>query len=163
MSQPKKVLVSGCFDLLHSGHVAFLTEAAGMGDLYVCIGSDATIEQLKGRPPVNTQSERKYMLEALRCVREVRISRGNGTLDFLPELEEIQPDLLVVNEDGDRPEKARLCRQKNIEYRVLKRRPHPGLPARSTTELRKISKIPFRIDLAGGWLDQPFVSGLFPG
>ena len=39
----KKVFVSGCYDLLHSGHVAFFAEAAKLGDLYVGIGSDRTI------------------------------------------------------------------------------------------------------------------------
>ena len=39
----KKVFVSGCYDMLHSGHVAFFEEAASHGDLYVGIGSDKTI------------------------------------------------------------------------------------------------------------------------
>ena len=42
-----KVFVSGCFDLLHSGHIKFLTEAAKYGDLYVSVGSDKTINELK--------------------------------------------------------------------------------------------------------------------
>jgi len=53
----KKVFISGCYDLLHSGHVAFFEEAASYGDLYVGIGSDTTIEQLKGRPSVNTDKK----------------------------------------------------------------------------------------------------------
>ncbi len=60
----KKVFVSGCFDMLHSGHVAFFQEAAQHGDLYVGIGSDRTIKQLKGRPTVNTENERLYMVQA---------------------------------------------------------------------------------------------------
>src|SRR5688572_30488854 len=51
---PKRVFVSGCFDMLHSGHVAFLQTAASYGDLYVALGSDATVYGLKGRLPVNT-------------------------------------------------------------------------------------------------------------
>ena len=39
----KKVMVSGCFDLLHSGHIAFFETASKYGELYVCIGSDANI------------------------------------------------------------------------------------------------------------------------
>jgi len=50
-----------------------------------------------------------------------------------------------------------------IEYRVLSRLPHGGLPVRSTTALRNECTIPYRIDLAGGWLDQPFVSQHHPG
>ncbi|MBK9509250.1 MAG: adenylyltransferase/cytidyltransferase family protein [Cytophagaceae bacterium] len=160
---PKKVFVSGCFDLLHSGHIAFLAEAALFGDLYVCIGSDSTVFDLKNRYPVITQDERQYMLNALKCVHECRVSKGEGLLDFVDELEDIKPDIFVVNEDGHTPQKEALCREKNIEYKVLQRIPFADLPARSTTSLRTRSTIPFRIDLAGGWLDQPFVSKYFPG
>ena len=41
----KKVFVSGCYDMLHSGHVAFFAEAATHGDLYVGLGSDKTINR----------------------------------------------------------------------------------------------------------------------
>jgi len=159
----KKVLVSGCFDLLHSGHVAFLKNAATYGDLYVCIGSDKTVYGLKGRYPVITQEERKYMIESLACVKECKINKGSGLLDFLAELEQIQPDVFVVNEDGNTPNKIELCQTKNIELIVLDRVPSEGLPARSTTSLRTNSIIPFRIDLAGGWLDQPYVNKLYSG
>ena len=159
----KKVFVTGCFDLLHSGHVAFLKEAASLGELHVCIGNDENIYQLKGRYPVNNQDERRYMIEALACIAQCRINKGFGIIDFLQELDEIQPSVFVVNEDGATPAKAEICQQKNIEYHIFQRIPHADLPARSTTNLRTESIIPFRIDLAGGWLDQPFVSALHPG
>jgi len=159
----KKVFVSGCFDMLHSGHVAFLEEAAGYGDLYVGIGSDATIHELKGRYTVNPEDERRYMIQALACVTECRVNSGRGMLDFEADLRRINPDILVTNEDGHLPGKEALCRSLGIEYRVLRRVPHAGLPARSTTALRVESRIPYRIDLAGGWLDQPYVSKFHPG
>jgi len=159
----KKVFVTGCFDLLHSGHIAFLEQAASFGELYVCIGSDQTVYDLKGRYPIITQDERRYMIQALRCVKECRINKGAGIIDFEQELQAIQPQIFVVNEDGNTPAKAALCKANNIEYKVLERIPSQGLPARSTTSLRTNSIIPFRIDLAGGWLDQPFVNELYPG
>ncbi len=159
----KKVFVSGCFDLLHSGHIAFLEQAANFGALYVCIGSDHTVYDLKGRYPVITQDERRYMIQALKCVTECRINKGSGILDFESELQEIKPEIFVVNEDGNTPAKAALCKSMGIEYKVLERIPSEGLPVRSTTSLRTNSIIPFRIDLAGGWLDQPYVNNLFPG
>ena len=60
----KKVFVSGCFDILHSGHIAFLKEAAQYGDLCVGLGSDKTIYDLKGRKTINSEEERLFMLEA---------------------------------------------------------------------------------------------------
>ncbi len=160
---PKKVFVSGCFDLLHSGHVDFFKEAASYGDLYVALGSDKTVTELKGRPPVNNEQERLFMVQSVSCVKKALISRGSGMLDFEGELREIKPDILIVNEDGNIPEKKKLCEQLGTEYIILKRWPHAGLPPRSTTALRGINTMPFRIDIAGGWLDQPIVSKHFPG
>ncbi len=159
----KKVFVTGCFDMLHSGHIAFLKEASAFGRLYVGIGSDLNVHSLKGRFPVNNESERRFMLEAVRHVHHCQINKGWGIMDFLEELDEIRPDVFVVNEDGHTLEKEELCRRHGIEYRVLKRLPHSGLPIRSTTAIRSECRIPFRIDLAGGWLDQPFVSRFHPG
>jgi cytidyltransferase-like protein len=159
----KKVFVSGCFDMLHSGHVRFLEEAAGYGELYVGIGSDETIRQLKGRYPVNTQEERKYLMEAVRHVKACFINRGSGMMDFVDDLKALRPDIFVVNTDGNTPAKQQLCEQLGIQYVVLQRMPRENLPARSTTSLRKECRIPYRIDLAGGWLDQPFVGKLAPG
>lgn len=156
-------MVSGCFDLLHSGHVTFLEEAAKLGKLTVCIGSDATVQGLKGRPPLFGEKERAYMLEALSCVDEVRISPGRGHLDFLPELEEARPDIFFVNADGDSQAKREAVERLGVEYRVSRRIPREGLPFRSTSSLRDRIGMPYRLDLAGGWLDQPFVSELFPG
>jgi len=160
---PKKVFVSGCFDMLHSGHVAFFEEAAQFGDLYVAIGSDRNVFELKRRPTINSESERMYMIKALACVKSVFVAKGSGILDFVQELEQIKPDYFVVNEDGSTPEKKNLCAQLGIEYMVLKREPHTGLTARSTTALRGSSRIPESLDLAGGWLDQPQVSKYAPG
>ncbi|MFT2008565.1 adenylyltransferase/cytidyltransferase family protein [Pontibacter sp. 13R65] len=163
MEKKKKVMVSGCFDLLHSGHVAFLKEAAAFGELHVCIGNDENVHQLKGRYPVNSQDERRYMIDALGCTTRCHINKGYGIMDFMKEMDEIQPDIFIVNEDGATPAKAEICKERNIEYRVLQRIPHENLPARSTTSLRTECIIPFRIDIAGGWLDQPFVSAYHPG
>ncbi len=86
----KKVFVSGCFDLLHSGHIAFFNEAATYGDLYVALGSDKTVFDLKGKVPVNDQNERLFMIQSVKCVKDVFVSQGSGILDFLAEFQAIQ-------------------------------------------------------------------------
>lgn len=136
----KKVLVSGCFDLLHAGHVRFFETAAAYGDLYVCLGADATIAQLKGRPPQFSQEERRYIVGALSAVFEARISRGSGYLDFAPEMEALRPDVFVVNEDGDRPEKRELAETLGVRYVVLPRTPREGLPERSSTSIKEAAR-----------------------
>ena len=159
----KKVFVSGCYDLLHSGHIAFFQEAASYGDLYVALGSDKTVYDLKGRTPVNHEDERLFMVKSQKWVTDAFVSQGSDMLDFLEEFKAIQPDIFIVNEDGHTPDKEQLCQEYGVDYLILKREPHTGLTARSTTDLRTINQMPFRIDLAGGWLDQPFVSKHFPG
>jgi cytidyltransferase-like protein len=159
----KKVFVTGCFDILHSGHIAFLKEASQFGDLHVGLGSDKTVYDLKGRKTINSEDERLYMLEALSCVHKVYINKGSGILDFLDNMKELNPDVFIVNEDGHTPEKEKLCNDLKIEYKVLKRIPHANLPVRSTNSLRKETPIPYRIDLAGTWIDQPYVSKYNPG
>ena len=159
----KKVFVSGSYDMLHSGHVAFFQEAASYGDLYVGVGSDKTIAELKARRTVNSDAERLYMVNALKVVKEAWINSGSGILDFEKELRELKPDIFFVNTDGHSPVKAQLCDELGIKYIVSERIPHGNLPSRSTTALRQVCNIPYRIDLAGGWLDQPYVSKYHSG
>ena len=124
----KKVFVSGCYDMLHSGHVAFFEEASKLGELYVGLGSDETIWELKGRKTINNNAERLYMVKALRCVKDAWISSGSGLLDFEKELRELRPDYFFVNTDGYTPAKKALCDELGIELVVSERIPEAGLP-----------------------------------
>lgn len=159
----KKVFVSGVYDMLHSGHVAFFQEASSLGDLYVGLGSDETVLKLKGRKTINSNAERLYMVKSIRYVQDAWINSGSGILDFEKELRELKPDIFLVNEDGYSPGKQVLCSELDIKLVVSRRIPRHGLPPRSTTALRSECQIPYRLDLAGGWLDQPFVSQYYPG
>ncbi|MBR5213205.1 MAG: adenylyltransferase/cytidyltransferase family protein [Akkermansia sp.] len=133
-----KVFVSGCFDVLHSGHIAFLEEAASYGDVYVSLGSDETVWQLKNRKTMYNEQERKYMLEAIRYVKAVYIGPDTGKiLDFAPLLDEIKPDIFFVNEDGTGDEKKAFVESKGIRYVTSSRIPHGNLPVRSTTSIRQ--------------------------
>lgn len=161
---PKKVFVSGCYDLLHSGHVEFFRQAAQYGDLYVGIGSDETILHYKNHKTVYPEEERLFMVKSIRYVKEAYINKGNGILDFLPTLDIVKPDILVVNSDGGSESKRQVCQERGIEYVVLERDPHEGLQARSSTDLKKSPcLLPTRLDLAGTWIDQPYVSCHAPG
>lgn len=159
----KKVFVSGCYDMLHSGHVAFFQEASTLGELYVGLGSDETVYNLKGRRTINTNMERLFMVKSIRYVKDAWINSGSGLMDFENEIRQLKPDVFFVNEDGFTPDKQALCKDLGIELLVSKRIPADGLPVRSTTALRSECRIPFRLDLAGGWLDQPYVSKYYPG
>ncbi len=166
----KKVFVSGCYDLLHSGHVEFFRQAAEYGDLYVGIGSDETIQQLKGHKTLYPEQERLFMVKAIRYVKDAYINQGGGMLDFLPTLDIVKPDILVVNSDGASEDKRQLCQQCGMEYIVLEREPHEGMAPRSSTSIKQHLNstdacigLPTRLDLAGTWIDQPYVSCHAPG
>lgn len=170
----KKVFVSGCYDLLHSGHIEFFMQASEYGDLYVGIGSDATYIEYKHRKPMFPQEERLFMVKSVKYVKDAFINQGHGVIDFEPTLDIVKPDILVVNEEGGSEDKHRLCRERNIEYVELKRTPHQGLEARSSSSLKaalsseshaasETEGIPTRLDLAGTWIDQPYVSMYHPG
>ncbi len=167
----KKVFVSGCYDLLHSGHVEFFRQAAEYGDLYVGIGSDETILHYKGHKTLYPENERLFMVKSIRYVKEAFINQGSGILDFVPTLDIVKPDMLVVNSDGASEEKRKLCEARGMEYVVLERTPHEGMEARSSTSLKATlghsdgngDGLPTRLDLAGTWIDQPYVSCYAPG
>jgi cytidyltransferase-like protein len=159
----KKVFVSGCYDLLHGGHIAFFKAASAYGELYVSLGRDENLLLLKGKKPVFSEQERLYIVSSIKYVHEAFLASGMGMLDFEPDLKKIKPDFFIVNSDGHTPDKEKLCRTLGIEYIVLERIPEPGLPERSSSGTKKDLRFPFRLCLAGGWIDQPWVSQVYPG
>ena len=177
----KKVFVSGCYDLLHSGHVEFFKQASQYGDLYVGIGSDATYLEYKHRKPMFPEEERLFMVQSIKYVKEACINEGSGVIDFLPSLDKYRPDIFVVNKEGGSEDKRQLCKERGIQYIELDRNPAEGLQARSSSSLKSAlaqgegqannssfltphsSLIPTRLDLAGTWIDQPYVSQYHPG
>ena len=133
----KKVIVTGSYDWFHSGHVRFLEEVSAYGDLHVVVGHDANIRLLKGEGhPLLPQDERRYVVGSIKFVKQALISTGDGWLDADPEIKRLQPDIYAVNDDGDKGGKREYCRKLGMEYLVLKRTPAPGLPKRSSTDLR---------------------------
>lgn len=159
----RRVLVSGCFDLLHGGHIAFLKTASSYGDLFVSIGRDENLLLLKGKKPFFSEKERLYIVSSIKYVSEAFLASGSGMLDFEPDLLRIKPDIFIVNYDGHTPDKEKLCRNYGIEYLILERIPEEGLPARSSSGSKKEMRFPYRLCLAGGWIDQPWVSKVYPG
>jgi len=133
----KKVIVTGCYDYFHSGHVRFFEEVSAFGELTVSVGSDANVSLLKGTGhPKFPQAERLYMVAAVKYVSRAVIGSGEGWMDAEPEIEALKPDFYIVNEDGARPEKRAFCEARGIKYLVLRRTPQTGRPRRDSTTLR---------------------------
>lgn len=160
----KKVFVSGCYDLLHSGHVEFFRQASQYGDLYVGIGSDQTILGYKHHKTFYPEQERLFMVKSIKYVKDAYINQGDGIMDFVPTIDIVKPDIFVVNADGSSESKRQFCQERGIEYVVLQRTPADGLTARSSTDIKDSTcQLPTRLDLAGTWIDQPYVSCHAPG
>tara|TARA_R110000782_G_scaffold13413_3_gene39551 strand:- start:3385 stop:3786 length:402 start_codon:yes stop_codon:yes gene_type:complete len=94
-----KIVVTGTFDIVHVGHLRMLSYAATLGQyVLVCIDSDRRVAQLKGTArPINTQEERKELLESLRVVSEVRIFDTDQELIEI--LKEYNADTMVKGSD----------------------------------------------------------------
>ncbi len=135
-SRPR-VVVTGCYDWLHSGHVRFFEKVSGYGELYAIVGHDANVRLLKGNGhPGFLQEQRRYMTGAVRHVHCSLVSTGSGWMDAEPEISSIGAHIYAVNKGGDKPERREYCRAHGLEYLVLSRVPAAGLLRRSSTDLR---------------------------
>ena len=94
----KVVFTNGCFDILHRGHVTYLNEAKAQGDiLIVGLNSDASVKRLKGETrPVNSELDRKFVLENLKAIDFVEIFTEDTPLNLI---KEVMPDVLVKGGD----------------------------------------------------------------
>ena len=95
----KKVFVNGTFDLLHRGHIELLNYAQTQGG-HVCVGidTDDRVREKKGPTrPIHNQEERKFFLESLKAVDEVRFFSNDKELEGL--VKSYQPDIMIVGSD----------------------------------------------------------------
>ena len=109
-SEGRVVLTGGCFDILHIGHVRFLSEAKGMGDcLVVLLESDENVKKLKGENrPVFIQKERAEMLSAFASVDLiVLLPMMENDSNYLNLVTKIKPDVIAVTENDPHIEKKR--------------------------------------------------------
>ncbi|KYC46294.1 MAG: FAD synthase [Candidatus Methanofastidiosum methylothiophilum] len=91
-----KVLIAGNFDVIHPGHIYFLTEASKLGKVIVVVARDETIKKFKGRTPIFNENERKLILENLKMVEKVIL--GDQKDFFAPVINE-NPDIIFLGPD----------------------------------------------------------------
>ncbi len=156
-----KVFVSGCYDIVHAGHVQFFREARALGDhLTVSFASAEVLWLHKHRKSSLPDEHKRALIAALRVVDEVVVGEGlEEGIDFRKEFLRIRPQVLAVTEDDKyAPLKRALCAEVGASYVVLPKTP-PEFPPISTTEIvryiRAPHEAPLRVDFAGGWLDVP--------
>jgi len=159
----KTVFVSGCYEILHAGHVEFFRQARALGErLVVCAASDLTIWKLKNRHAAIPQSHRVALLSELKSVNYVVIDDGSSddpVWNFAHDVERLAPDIIAVTTDDPHiAAKRDCCRGRKIELVVLAKT-SPCIEQTSTSEIRRKAaapaRVPLRLDFAGGWLDVP--------
>lgn len=157
----RKVFVSGCYDILHGGHLQFFDEARALGDyLIVSFASSEVLWRHKQRRTSIPDEHKFALLQALRMVDEVVITHGHKEgLDFEEDFLRLKPDILAVTEDdkyGDL--KRELCAKVGAEYSFLPKTPPRFDPVSTSSIVRWVqapTQAPLRVDFAGGWLDVP--------
>lgn len=133
----KKILVGGCFDILHFGHITFLKQAKQLGDyLIVALESDENVKRVKGDArPIHTQEQRKTMLKALNCIDEViALPPMNNDQEYITFVQKIHPTIIAVT-DGD-PILEKKKQQANLVGATLIVIPKIRTP--STSQLAKL-------------------------
>mgnify|MGYP001422098579 CR=1 FL=1 len=136
----KKVLVGGCFDLLHYGHIAFLRESRSLGDwLMVALESDENVRYMKGPTrPIHTQDQRKVMLKTLSCVDHViPLNNKKTNTDYTQLVERVNPAVIAITEGDPIEEKKRLqAAAVGAEFVVI-----PKVRTPSTSQLAKLLEL----------------------
>ena len=157
----KRIFVSGCYDIIHAGHLQFFEEARALGDhLTVSFASEDVLWHHKQRRSSMPDEHKKAVMEGLWMVDEVIIGTDHDLgLDFKTYFLKERPDVLVVSEDDQYETiKRELCAQVGATYLVIPKTP-PKFEPISTSEIvrwvKAPTEAPLRVDFAGGWLDVP--------
>jgi FAD synthetase len=114
----KKIATFGVFDIIHPGHVKFLERCKSLikdSELIVVISRDSTIEKEKGKKPIMSEEQRKYIVQSLKPVDKAIL--GNESQDKLKIVEKIKPDIIVLGHDQTWDEKNL---KEELEKRGLK-------------------------------------------
>lgn len=157
----KKVFISGCYDILHAGHLQFFEEAKALGDyLVVSFASSEVLWLHKRRKPSIPDEHKLALLQGMRVIDEVVIGHGlEEGIDFREDFLRIRPDFLVVTEDDQYAQlKRELCAEVGAQYLVLPKTPPKFEPVSTSSIVRWVqapTEAPLRVDIAGGWLDVP--------
>lgn len=155
------VFVSGCYDILHAGHVQFFREARALGDfLTVCFASNDVLWNHKARRSSLPDDHKLALLESFGMIDKVVIGDDpTDGLDFETHFRRLRPDILAVTDDDKYEDvKRALCAEVGARYVRLPKTPPQFQPV-STSGLvkwiRAPQEAPLRIDFGGGWLDVP--------
>jgi rfaE bifunctional protein nucleotidyltransferase chain/domain len=140
MTDKRIVLVGGCFDVIHYGHIQFLKQARALGDyLVVALESDENVKRRKGESrPIHTQVQRKHMLEAITYVDQVySLPTMEKDTDYFTLVQKIRPHIIAVTQ-GDPYLEHKQKQATTIGATVVE---IPKIHTPSTTQLAKLLEL----------------------
>lgn len=136
----KRVLASGCFDLIHYGHLRYLEEAKKLGgegaELIVVVARDSTIIKRKGHPPIMNEEHRRALVEALKPVDKAILGKEN--FDIFSIINEVKPDIIALGYDQKEIEEILLS--KKIGVRIVRLEKYGNISSSMIREMIKNSK-----------------------
>ena len=121
----KKVFVSGCYDIIHAGHIQFFKDARALGDhLTVCFASAEVLLLAKNRKPSLPDDNKMIIISSLSCVDDVVTSSDlHPVFDFVGHVDRIKPDIIAVTEDDKNVDvKKAFCDKRGIQLVILPKR-----------------------------------------
>ncbi|MBS7605003.1 MAG: adenylyltransferase/cytidyltransferase family protein [Candidatus Bathyarchaeia archaeon] len=137
----KIVLAEGTFDLLHYGHIYYLTNAKKAGGenakLIVVVARDKTVERLKGRKPILPEDQRRAIVESLKVVDEAIL--GYEDMDMYKVIEKIKPDIIALGYDKIELEKElkRYVEEKGLNIEVIRMSKFDSIEPNSSSSIRR--------------------------
>ncbi|MBN2157366.1 MAG: adenylyltransferase/cytidyltransferase family protein [Candidatus Lokiarchaeota archaeon] len=143
LNRPYKVMIAGTFDIIHTGHTYLIQKAAEIGDLYVIIARDISVEKFKGQKPIMPEAQRMELIRNIKGVKYVEL--GSDTEDWLKRIIEINPDLFLLgpNQWGDENSYEKEVKKKGA-YTIFRRLPTKDIrfSLNSSTKIKeKILKV----------------------
>lgn len=137
----KIVLAEGTFDLLHYGHIYYLTNAKKAGGenakLIVVVARDKTVERLKGRKPILPEDQRRAIVESLKVVDEAIL--GYEDMDMYKVIEKIKPDIIALGYDKIELEKElkRYVEEKGLNIEVIRMSKFDSIEPNSSSSIKR--------------------------
>lgn len=138
VSRLYKVMIAGTFDILHTGHIYLIRQAASIGEVYVIIARDSSVEKFKGQKPIMPENQRLEIMRNIKGVTHVEL--GSDTEDWLMRIVEIKPDLFLLgpNQWGDADQYEEDTRKLGV-HTIFRRLPEldTEFPLNSSTKIKE--------------------------
>ena len=138
LTRPYKVMIAGTFDLIHTGHLSLIEAAATIGDVYVIIARDSSVEKFKGQVPIMPENQRMKIIRNIKGVKHVEL--GSDKEDWLIRIVEIRPELFLLgpNQWGDADQYEKETRELSTPT-IFRRLPEldSTFPLNSSTKIKE--------------------------